>query len=55
MINDGNLFWAIVLFGSCYSFWYAYYLMKDQNKLGSFGMAMVGGLIIALSFMVGLQ
>jgi hypothetical protein len=48
-------FLVLVFLGSCYSFWYAYYLLKDQNKLGSVGMAMVGGLIIALSFMVRLQ
>jgi hypothetical protein len=49
------LFWSIVFLGSCYSFWYAFSLLKEQNKLGSVGMAMVGGLIIALSFMVRLQ
>ena len=49
MIKNGNPFFGIsYLLGSCYSFWFAFYLLKDQNKLGSFGMAMVGGLIIAL-------
>ena len=49
------IFWGIVFLGSYYSFWYAYYLLKNQNKLGSIGMALVGGLIIAVSFMVRLQ
>ena len=48
-------FMIVVLLGSLYSFWYAYYLLKDKNKLGSFGMTLVGGLIIALSFLVKLQ
>ncbi|WP_394236024.1 hypothetical protein [Niallia oryzisoli] len=49
------IFWAVVLFGSCYSFWYAYYLIKDKNKLGAFGMVLVGCLISGLSFMVRLN
>ncbi|MBZ5753315.1 hypothetical protein M3184_04015 [Metabacillus litoralis] len=49
------IFWVVVLFGSCYSFWYAYYLIKDKNKLGAFGMALVGLLIGVFSFMVRLK
>ncbi|MCM3567272.1 hypothetical protein [Neobacillus mesonae] len=46
------VFWAVVLFGSGYSFWYSYYLVKGKNKLGALGIALVGGLIFGLSFLV---
>jgi hypothetical protein len=45
----------IVLFGTGYSLWYAYYLLKDKNKLGAFGITLVGLLISALAFMVKLK
>lgn len=49
------IFWIVVLFGVSYSLWYAYYLIKDKNKLGAFGMLLVGLLIGGLSFVIRLQ
>ncbi len=49
------IFWGVVLFGSCYSFAHAYYLWRDQNKVGAFGITLVGILIGIFSFMVDLQ
>ncbi|WP_338470698.1 hypothetical protein R4Z10_18210 [Niallia sp. XMNu-256] len=49
------LFWTIVVFGLVYSFWYAFYLVKNKNKLGATGMALVGLLIGIFSFMVRLK
>jgi hypothetical protein len=48
-------FWAIALVGTGYSFWYAYYLIKDRNKLGAFGIAFVGLLISGLAYFVRMK
>ncbi len=49
------LFWMVVLIGSGYSFWYAYYLKKDKNKFGAFGITIIGLLIFGLSFFVKIK
>jgi hypothetical protein len=49
------VFWAVVCTGSVYSFWYAYYLLKDKNKMGAVGMVLIGVLIGGLSFLVELK
>ena len=49
------LYWAVISFGSFYSFWYAYYLIKDKNKLGAFGLIILGFLISGLSLMIRLK
>ncbi|MDQ0229987.1 hypothetical protein [Metabacillus malikii] len=49
------LLWAIVLIGTLYSFGHAYVLMKDKNKLGAFGMSIVGCSIFILSFLVQMK
>lgn len=43
------------MIGSGYSFWYAYYLIKDKNKVGAFGITIIGLLIFGLSFLVKLK
>lgn len=49
------LLWLVVLFSSGYSFWYAYYLIKGKNRIGAFGVAVVGILIVVLSFWVNIE
>ncbi len=49
------IFIVVVLFGSGYSFAHAYYLWRDRNKVGAFGIILVGLLIAIFSFMVDLQ
>ncbi len=46
---------VVVLFGSGYSFAHAFYLWRDRNKVGAFGIILVGLLIAIFSFMVDLQ
>ena len=43
---------VVVLFGSGYSFAHAFYLWRDRNKLGAFGIILVG-LLISDFFLYG--
>lgn len=45
------IFWAVVLFGGVYSFLHAYFLLKDRNKMGAFGISLVGLVILILAFL----
>lgn len=49
------IFWAVVLFGGVYSFLHAYFLLKDRNKMGAFGISLVGLVILILAFFVRLK
>jgi hypothetical protein len=49
------IFWAVVLFGGAYSFLHAYFLVKDRNKMGAFGISLVGLVIFLLTFLVRLK
>ncbi|WHZ05481.1 hypothetical protein QNH48_12980 [Neobacillus sp. YX16] len=49
------IFWAVILFGGAYSFLHAYFLFKDKNKIGAFGISLVGSVILILTFLVRLK
>jgi hypothetical protein len=49
------VYWCIVLVGALYSFAYAFYLIKDKNKMGAIGLVFIGLLICGLSFFVRLK
>jgi hypothetical protein len=49
------IFWAVVLFGGAYSFLHAYFLVKDRNKIGAFGISLIGLVIFILTFIVRLK
>jgi hypothetical protein len=49
------IFWIVVLYGAAYSFLHAYFLIKDKNKMGAFGISLVGLVIFILTFIVRLK
>lgn len=49
------MMWAIVLFGSLYSFGHAFFLLKDKKKLGAVGISLIGCTIILCSFFIRLK
>lgn len=49
------ILWTVVLFGGLYSFAHAYYLLKDKNKLGAFGITLIGLMIWMCPFFIRLK
>jgi hypothetical protein len=48
-------FWVVVLFGSVYSFAFAYHLLKEKNKIGAYGVLIFALMIGVGSFFVRLR
>lgn len=49
------ILWIVVLFGGLYSFAHAYFLIKDKNKLGAFGITLIGLVICVCPFFIRLK
>jgi len=49
------LLYLIVFFGFAYSIGHSLVLFKDKNKLGAFGMLLVGITIVVFSFFIQLK
>jgi hypothetical protein len=45
----------VVIFGGFYSFAHAYFLLKDKNKLGAFGITIIGLVICVCPFFIRLK